>query len=308
MEYGLEKAAGHLSTVPDHNQVKKIMVFTDGQVTGRPEDCLAKAAEISARGVGIDAFGFGSEFDYKFMQRLVSYSNGFTEYLERAEDLEGAFRQRARNMTNSVATNVSLELSFTPQVRAGRGYRFSPEISYLGRIRLPGDVRSISIPIGAIERDKEYAYLVTTTVGARPAGKIRIIKAELSYDVPSLGIENGSSTQSVVVTYTDDPQAIAAVDGGVEKAFDEVEIGRLVEELDASMKKDDHKHAAMLFDVLAERYRELGVDEMAQHYVELKSKYAAEGQLTQEDMNYTRHRSTQKRDSGVALVDASSLI
>lgn len=308
MEYGLEKAAGHLMAVPDRNQVQRIMLFTDGQVTGVPEECLKKAAEISARGVGIDAFGFGSEFDYKFMQRLVSYSNGFTEYIENPDDLEAAFRKRVQNVTNSIATNAKLELTFTPQIRAGRGYRFSPEISYLGKIKLPGDVRTISIPIGAIEKDKEYSYLITTTVPSRPAGKVRIIKAELGYDIPSMGIDGGASTQSIVVNYTDDPQAIAQINGGVEKAFDEVEIGRLVEELDASMKDDEHQHAAMLFDILAERYRELGDDGMASHYDDLKAKYVSEGSISQEEMNYTRHRSTQKRESGVQLVDASSLI
>ncbi len=308
MEYGIEKAADHLLSVPDRNQVRKLIVFTDGQVTGVPENCLMKAAEVSMKGIGIDALGFGKEFDYKFMQRLVSYSNGFTEYVERPDDIRKVFQQRVQNVTNAVAKNVSLELTFTPQIRANRGYRFSPEISYLGKMKLPGDVRTISIPIGSVEKDKEYAYLVTVTVPSREAGKVRIIKAELVYDVPALGVTQGSSTQSVVVNYTDDPQAIAQINGEVEKAFDEAEIGRLIEELDSSMDKQEHQHAAMLFDILSERYRELGDAEMAGHYQTLKSKYANAGSLSQEDMNYTRHRSTQKRDSGVQLVDASSLI
>jgi hypothetical protein len=47
---------------------------------------------------------------------------------------------------------------------------------------------------------------------------------------------------------------------------------------------------------------------MAEHYVKLKNKYAAQGMISQEDMNFTRHKATQKRTSGVQLVDASSLI
>lgn len=308
MEYALTKAEHHLQTVPNDRLVRKIIVFTDGQVTGPPDKCLMRAMEISERGIGIDAVGFGKEFDYKFMQRLVSYSNGFTEYIEEAESIAAVFKRRVKNVTTSIATNVRLDLTFTPQIRANRGYRYSPEISYLGKMKLPGDVRTISIPIGTLEKDKEYSYLVTCTVPAREAGKVRVVKAELFYDLPSLGIEGGSSLQSVVITYTDDPQAIAEINGEVEKAFDEVEIGRLVEELDASVKKDEKQHAAQLFDILAERYRELGDEEMANHYGKLKSKWAQAGALTQEEMNYTRHKSTQKRESGVQLVDASSLI
>jgi len=308
MEYALEKAAGHLAVVPEHDQVKKIVIFTDGMVTGVPENCLKTAAQISARGIVIDALGFGKEFDYRFMQRLVSYSNGVTELVERPEDIGNVLERRVQSATSAVATNVRLELHFTPQIRANRGYRYSPEIAYLGRMRLPGDSRSISIPIGSIERDKEYAYLLTVAIPSRPAGKVRVVKADLYYDVPSLGVRDGSSTQSVIVDYTDDPQAVAQINGAVERAFDEVEIGRLVEELDASMKKNEHQNTAMLFDILEERYRELGDPDMAAHYTSLKSKYARDGALSQEDMNYTRHKSTQKRESGVQLVDASSLI
>ena len=64
----------------------------------------------------------------------------------------------------------------------------------------------------------------------------------------------------------------------------------------------------MFFDTISERYAELGDDQMAAHYVSLKQKYASEGALSQEDMNYTRHKATQKRASSVQLVDASDLI
>ncbi len=308
MEYALTRAEDWLISVADPTLVRKMIVFTDGQVTGIPENCLMRAMEVSARGIGIDAVGFGKEFDYKFMQRLVSYSNGFSEYIERADQIANVFRRRVKNVTTSIATNVRLDLTFTPHIRANRGYRYSPEISYLGRIKLPGDVRSISIALGTVERDKEYAYLVTCTIPGREAGKVRIIKAELFYDIPSMQITGESSMQSVIANYTDDPQALAHIEGEVEKAFDEVEIGRLVEELDTSMKNDETQHASMLFDILGTRYQELGDDEMAAHYGKLKAKWAGQGTLSQEEMNYTRHKSTQKRDSGVQLVDASSLI
>lgn len=308
LEYALTKAEHQLVSVPDYKQVRRIMVFTDGQVTGQPADCLKRAAEIADRGIAIDAMGFGPEFDMRFVQRLVSYSNGFTAKIDRPEDIKQVFQSRVRDMTSAIAKNVRLDLTFTPQVRAQYGYRYSPEISYIGRIRLPGETRTISIPIGTIERDKEYAYLITCAVAARPTGNVRLLKAELYYDIPSLNIENGMSTQSIIVEYTDDPQRLSRLNGEVERAFDEAEVGRLLEELEKSMRTQKPTEVAMLFDLLAERYREFGDADMANHYDDLKRKYAAQGHISQDEMNYTRHKSTQKRDSGVQLVDASSLI
>jgi len=308
MEHALTKAEHALTMIPGDNLVRRIMVFTDGQVTGVPESCLDRAREISGRGFGIDAMGFGQEFDYKFMQRLVSFSNGYTEKIDRTEEIAQVFARRVKAVTSSIAKNVRLDLTFTPQVRAKRGYRYSPEIAYLGKIKLPGETRTISIPIGEIEKDKEYAYIVTLTIPKRDAGNIRVIKAELFYDIPSMQIAEGSSLQSVIVNYTGDAQLINELNGEAERAFDEVEIGRLVEGLDRAMAKNESRDVAMFFDALSERYRELGDDDMAEHYVKLKKKYGAEGMISQEDMNFTRHKATQKRTSGVQLVDASSLI
>lgn len=178
----------------------------------------------------------------------------------------------------------------------------------MGNIRLPGDERSIDLPIGNIELDKDYSYVLTMTVGSRDEGPMRAIAAELRYDIPSMNLIEGSSLQSVVVNYTDDPTEATLINGEVERAFDEVEIGRLVGELERAMGQDDHKRTAMFFDVLSRRYQELGDEAMASHYQDMKQKYAADGALSQEDMNYNRHRSTQKRDTGVQLVDASELI
>ena len=308
MEHALTRAEHALSMINREELHGRIMLFTDGQLTGNEELCLKRAAEISARGYGLDAMGFGQEFDYKFMQRLVSYSNGYTEKIERPEEIKQVFARRVEAVTTTVAKNVRLDLTFTPQVRAKRGYRFSPELAYLGKMKLPGNVRTISIPIGTIERDKEYAYIVTLTVPSREEGTVRVIKAELFYDIPSLQLTQGSSTQSVLVQYTSDGQLISHIDGEVERSFDEAEIGRLVEGLDRAMARGEGRDAALFFDTLAERYRELGDEQMATHYVELKQKYAQQGKISQEDMNYTRHKATQKRASNVQLVDASSLI
>lgn len=308
MEYAITRAEHHLVSVPGDHMIRRIILFTDGQLTGIPEQCLQRASEISARGIGIDALGFGSEFDYKFMQRMVAFSSGKTEKIERPEDIGAVFANRVKEVTKSIAKNVRLDLTFTPQIRANRGYRYSPEIAYLGKMKLPADERTISIPIGTIEQDKEYVYLITITVPKRPAGKVRLFKAELWYDIPAMDLSGASSQQSVVVTYTDDQQELSVLNGAVERAFDEAEIGRLVEILDVSMRRESHVETVTLFETLAERYRELGDEAMSAHYLSLKQKYIDEGKISQDDINFTRHKATQKRSSGVQLVDASSLI
>jgi hypothetical protein len=308
LEWALTKAEMLLNQDPDPNKARKIIVFTDGQVTGVPERCLKEAARIAANNTSIDCLGFGPEFDYGFCQELVRPANGFTDQINRPEQIIETFHKRVGQLQSAVATNVSLTLSITPQVRAGRLYRYSPEIAYLGPVTLPGDSREFELPIGNVERDREYAYLVTATAPQRPEGNIRVIKATLRYDVPALGLAAGESIQSVVVFYSADPQKAAVVNGEVLRGFDEAEIGRLVGELENATRAQDHKRASMFFDILAKRYEELGNAEMREHYVGLKAKYQAQGNLSLEDMNYSRHKSTQKKEIGVKLVDASELI
>jgi Ca-activated chloride channel family protein len=309
MELALTKAEMQLNSVPDPDLTRKIVLLTDGRVDGVEEKCLQRASQISDRGITIDALGFGREFDYRFMQRLVADSNGFTTKIDRPEDIPRVFADRVKSATNVLAQNVRLKLTFTPQVRAGRGYRHSPEMLFLGNIRLPGDSRDIDLLIGNVERDKAYSYVVTFTVPQRAdVGPVRAIAATLTYDVPALNVTEGATQQSVVLHFTDDPEEANIIHGEVERAFEEVEIGRMVEELERAMQQGDHRKAAMFFDVLTKRYTELGDPSMADHYQTMKRKYAADGALSQEDLNYNRHSATQKRDVGVALVDASDLI
>lgn len=308
LEWALTKAEMLLNQDPDPGKARKIIIFTDGQVTGVPDRCLFEAARVAQNKTSIDCLGFGLEFDYGFCQDLVRPANGFTDQISRPEDIVETFRKRVGQLQASVATNVKLTLSITPQVRAGRLYRHAPELAYLGPMTLPGESRDVVIPIGSVERDREYAYLVTATVPERPEGNIRVIKATLQYDVPVLGVTGGESMQSVVVFYTGDTAKAAVVNGEVLRAFDEAEIGRLVGELGNATAVHDHKRAAMFFDVLAKRYEELGNVEMKDHYLQLKGKYQQTGNLSLDDMNYSRHKSTQKKETGVTLIDASDLI
>jgi len=307
MELALRKAEHQLNVVNEAGLTRKVLLLTDGRVDGIEGHCLRQAEAMAERGISLDGLGFGKDFDYKFMQRLVSFGNGFTGKIDRPEELSKVFGERVERLTNAVANQVRMKLTFTHQVRAGRGYRYSPEMMYLGTIRLPGDERSIEIPVGSIERDREYSYLVTFTVPQREVGDARAIKAELLYDVPALGVVNGQSQQSIVVRYSDDPDEATVFNGEVERAFDEVEIGRMVEELDRAMQQDDNKRVLLFLDVLARRYAELGDREMADHYDTLKQRFVQDKKLSMEDMNYNRHRSTQKKDGGVKLVDASDL-
>lgn len=308
LEFAITKAEMLLNAEPDPAKVKKILIMTDGQVSGVPANCLRTAREASERKVSFDCLGFGAEFDYGFCQTLVAPSNGFTDKIERVDQIVQAFQKRVQNLMASVAINATLTLSFTPTVRAGRIYRYSPEMAFMGNVDLPGDSRDFVVTLGAVEKEKEYAYVVTATVPARSEGNIRIIKATLRYDLPALNVAGGESQQSVVVFYSGNAEETAIVNGQVVRAFDEVEIARLVEELDRACQASDHKRAAMFFDILARRYEEMGNLDLKTHYGELKAKYQANGRLSLDDMNYSRHASTQKKDSGVKLVDASSLI
>ena len=309
MDMGLSKAHDLLNLTPERSMARRIIIFTDGEVTGAPpQETLQTAKRISRDEVVFDCFGFGPGFNYAFMQELVRDSNGFTEKIVDLGDIVEAFRRRFKNLKTSVSVGTRLELEFTPEVRAGRSYRYSPELAYLGKIALPGDERTTTINIGNIERDKEYSFLVTCTAPQRTEGYVRLFKATLRYDIPALELQGGESFQSVVVKYSGDDSEYGRIDGEVVKAFDEVEIGRLVGALEDACSTKDHKRASMFFDILSRRYAEIGNSEMEEHYGRLKDKYMSEGGVSLDDMNYARHRSTQKKDAGVKLVDASDLI
>ena len=241
---------------------KKIIVMTDGNPEREPLSVALQAGTtVAERGMTLDCLGFGNDFNFLFMQQVVTPSRGRSHLLKSQADAEQLFSSLLKKAQDVVATNLRLWLVFSPQVRVTEHYRGAPENLYLGKVRLPDPAREHTVSLGVLERNQRYDYYFLVTVPPQPSyqGNFRLMKAEVTYDIPALGRAAQSVAKNITIDFVADARQADARDSTVEKGFDRAEIKRLERECEEARRCDDQAGAVQRFLEIIQRYGRLGM-------------------------------------------------
>jgi Ca-activated chloride channel family protein len=84
------------------------------------------------------------------------------------------------------------------------------------------------IPLGDLEKNNPPSVLIELLVEPRPAGLFRIAQAELSYDVPMIGLSSEKIRDDVKVIFTSDARLSAQMNATVMNFAEKVNAHRLV--------------------------------------------------------------------------------
>src|SRR5262249_52787239 len=88
--------------------------------------------------------------------------------------------------------------------------------------------RQVVIPLGDLEKDTAQSVLVELMVDPHQAGHFRIAQAELTYDVPVVGIVAENARDDIKVTFSTDPDQTAQVNALVMNFAERASAQRLV--------------------------------------------------------------------------------
>ena len=235
-------------------------------------------------------------FDLSFVQGLVAPTRGRTEIIRRASDVKDLFARWIGNAKNVVATNVKLALRFADQVRVSDHYRGAPENSYLGKVPFRTADRLYTLDLGVLERNQRQDYFFSLTV-SNPSGehgKIRIIHADLSYEVPALQQRGLKHSAEVCIDFVERPSG----DGQIAKGFAIAELKRFEQECDAARRDKNHAEAIRLFREMIKRYHEHGMVADRQRIESALTMYEQTQNVPQELLNEISASSSKPADSG----------
>jgi Ca-activated chloride channel family protein len=125
-----------------------------------------------------------------------------------------------------VIRNAVLTLRLPVGVSPKRATKVLPTISDLGPSVLSD--RQIVIPLGDLEKNNPPSVLIELLVEPRPAGLFRIAQAELSYDVPMIGLSGEKIREDIKITFTSDTMLSAQLNPTVMNYVEKVNAHRLV--------------------------------------------------------------------------------
>ena len=219
------------------SRLSRIILLTGSQTHGDADQCRQLAADAGRLGIPITAMGLGDDWDEKLLDAIANASGGVSDFIDDPHKIQQHFQSTLRSMQAVMVKNVQLILRFMRGVIPRQVWRVFPLIFQLSP-RVLSD-RDVQVQLGDLE--KEQAVLVELLLRPRSAGRYRIAQAEVSYDVPAMGIVDEKARSDILLTFTDDPalaqQYDARVMNLVEKvtafklqmrALDEAKVGNIV--------------------------------------------------------------------------------
>ncbi len=226
MSRGMKSGLEELRRWNIPNAINRMILLTDGRTIGSNK-CRQLAKEAREAGVVIYSLGIGSDWDEGLLDEIGLLSGGMeAEFIRTPSDAMTVFRQQVQSAMAVVVRNAVLTIRFPLGVWPKRAVKVLPVISDPGPSVLSD--RQIVIPLGDLERNDPPSVLIELMIDPRSAGLFRIAQAELSYDVPIMGLAGGTVRDDIKVTFRNDAMQSAQVNAVVMNYVEKVNAHRLV--------------------------------------------------------------------------------
>ncbi|MBI4613496.1 MAG: VWA domain-containing protein [Planctomycetes bacterium] len=195
--------------------VPRLYVLTDGQLTD-PERAYAARPELERLGAEVHSFGFGRDFAFESMRRIMGTSPGGTvKHIRDTQDVLERFQRVAQVTASIVATEVVLQMEFAEGVIPGDVFSHRPaqRLWPASEFRPP---RAPRFEIGVLEAERRYAWAFEARLPEDPRPGFRLGKIRLAYrqggrdhelaewlEVPvAAGAEEGAADPAVASVFT----------------------------------------------------------------------------------------------------------
>ncbi|MCX7408971.1 MAG: VWA domain-containing protein [Planctomycetales bacterium] len=281
-----------LTGAESRSETRRIVLLTDGEDSDE-DSALREATQLGEEfRLPIFALGTGDSRADFLMKVCGTTLGGAFDNLKNEREAEDCFDKVFTGQKNILATNVSLQLWLSPEIFVRELYRTKPEVLFVGDMQ-PDAGNTVSIPLEYMERGKVYEVLFRSTVPARDAGRFRLAKATLTFDVPALGVTGGRVEANIAIESTADEARTLMRTGDVRRVITQAETQRqllflqekrdLLERGQATAK--DKNVVAKLLDALVKKFEEQGDQANLNIYRQMRDDYVRQGTITQEMMN-----------------------
>lgn len=227
MSLGMELGLNELRRWNIPNAIKRMIVLTDGVTYGDTQKCRMLAREATGQGVTISTLGIGQDWDESLLDDIGTLSGGNpSEFIRNPGDAMSIFQQQYQSAVAVAVRNATLILRLPTGVTPRKVVKVLPLIRDVDPSALSD--RQVVVQLGDLEKDTPQSVLVELMLDPRPAGLFRIAQAELSYDVPVANLVGERVRDEIKVTFTNDANMAAQVNGLVMNFAEKANANRLV--------------------------------------------------------------------------------
>jgi Ca-activated chloride channel family protein len=184
--YGLAAALGEARRHASAETNNHLILLTDGQTYGDVPDCLRLAQAAAAQGIGLSAFGIGSDWNDTFLDALVAPSGGQSGFIRQPEDILTHLEDRLRGLGAVHAQGVRLAQKWPAAATLHDAFKLAP-------FAQPLATHDAEIPLGNIEGRSPLAVLLAFRVGAHSVSARVRIPLTFTFQTPEPAAKPGST-------------------------------------------------------------------------------------------------------------------
>src|SRR5260370_20333584 len=227
MSLGIVQGLGELRRWNIPNAVNRMILLTDGVTYGDTDRCRQLARDAAASGISIYPLGIGSDWDEILLDDIAQISGGMpAEFIRSPADAMAVFEQQVQSAVAVAVRNAALTLRLPAGVSPRKAVKMLPVIQDVAPSALSD--RQVTIVLGDLEKETAQSVLVELMIDPRPAGLFRICQAELTYDVPLVGLTREQMRDDIKVTFTTDTNLTSQVNALVMNFAERTNAQRLV--------------------------------------------------------------------------------
>lgn len=278
MSKGMKLGLDELGKQQDGKRVTRMLLLTDGQTNGDEKECMALAAKAKGAGVSIAAYGLGDDWNETLLNEIGGQSGGNSYFIENPSDIEREFSAALQAAQGEVVQNTQLLLRLVKGVAPREAWSVVPLIKKLSHKVLSD--RDVTIPMGSLDATAGGSALVELMLPGRPAGAYRIAQADMSYDVPALGLTEQHVVADVMLTFTTDPAASQAQNPRVANIIEKVVAFKLQTGAIDDLKSGNVGLATVKLRAAATRLLDMGEIELATVAMKEAENLAKKGQMS----------------------------
>src|SRR5436305_1038791 len=227
MSLGMIQGLNELRRWHIPNAVNRMILLTDGVTYGDTDRCRQLARDAAASGISIYPLGIGSDWDETLLDDIAQISGGMpVEFIRSPTDAMALFEQQVQSAVAVAVRNAALTLRLPAGVSARKAVKVLPVIQDVAPSALSD--RQVTVALGDLEKETAQSVLIELMIDPRPAGLFRIAQAELTYDVPVVGLVNEKLREDIKVTFSTDTNLTSQVNALVMNFAERASAQRLV--------------------------------------------------------------------------------
>ena len=261
MDAGFKQIQGGLTA----GRVSRMLLLTDGQTWEDQAQCEGLADQCRIAGVPINVLGLGvgaeSNWDPRLLESLAQRSGGEWTVVDAPDKISAVFASTLQAMQGSAAANASLTMRMVEGITVRAVWRVTPLIA---RLNQQGSLHDIQAFLGDIQYGSEQSLLIDLLLPARQAGNFRLIQADITYDVPAIGLSQQKASADIVVNYTTDVSLANQFNQKLMNLIERVTAHKLQTQALDEAAAGDMQKATKRLRAAATRLLEIGEIDMAQ--------------------------------------------